>query len=105
MSVFPKIRRNIFVIKCKLIKIDASGHLHNKLIYFWSKILYKSIIEHKKGKLFYQQQFNVYELCNWPLNVKRKISKKHFLLNYQIDKDFTKRLNLRDLKNLFIPLK
>lgn len=53
MSVFPKIRRNIFVIKCKLIKIDASGHLHNKLIYFWSKILYKSIIEHKKGKLFY----------------------------------------------------
>lgn len=33
VSIFPKIRRNIFVTKCELRNTDASGYFQNKLTY------------------------------------------------------------------------
>lgn len=35
VSGFPKVRRNIFIIKCKLRNKNVSGHFHSKLTYFF----------------------------------------------------------------------
>lgn len=94
VSIFPKIRRNIFVTKCELRNIDASGHFQNRLTYLLVQIstqTYNWKQQQQQGNVFISSGLNVHGLCNWPLKVRSQDIKINIsFLIYKIDEECTK---------------